>query len=169
MQACSPAVVGQFTRVAKHTGFMYCYPIIKGGSTGNGAADNTVAGSVVAAVGGAGAQPVSATTTTTASTTSGVEELHSFFPFDPYQLPLSQSYMEGIYRDWASVAIDDGEDSGDEEENDDDEEGEDEVRSLREGPEDETTAALGTSFGGMSISPQPPRLTAGNSHRDGLR
>ncbi|KAH7105304.1 RNA polymerase I-specific transcription initiation factor RRN3 [Auriculariales sp. MPI-PUGE-AT-0066] len=156
LKVCSHNVVGQFARVSQHTGFMYCYPIIDGGGPAE------VEHAVGASTPGSGAPPgragLVAVTSAAASGSAtpvwagGVEqELHSFFPFDPYGLPLSQSYISGIYREWSAVAIDDGEDSGDEEE------GGDEQASLvieaRRGV-DEETATLGTSFGGMSISPQ---------------
>lgn len=90
---------------------------------------------------------------------SGAEqELHSFFPFDPYALPLSSPFVQSIYRDWAMVAIDDEEDDDDEgeedEDNDDDAAGD---------PSQDPTAALGASFGGMSISPARTRLSLGRA------
>jgi RNA polymerase I-specific transcription initiation factor RRN3 len=42
-------------------------------------------------------------------------ELNTFFPFDPYRLPRSNSYIQGVYREWSSVAFDDDEDDEDEE------------------------------------------------------
>lgn len=95
----------------------------------------------------------------------------TFFPFDPYKLPKSCSYIEGIYRDWTSVAIDD---SDDEDEGDNEPE-EDEIgnvlglASYRQHVEEDQrmhgpasfvddTGALGKSFGGMSISPIRTRI-----------
>ena len=48
-------------------------------------------------------------------------ELNTFFPFDPYKLPRSGSYIQGVYREWSSVAIDDEDEE--EEDEDEDEEG----------------------------------------------
>ena len=77
-------------------------------------------------------------------------DLNSFFPFDPYRLPRSSSYIEGVYREWSSVAIDDGHD----------EDSDGDVENIA------TTAfnipligELGCSFGGMSISPSPNNLS----------
>lgn len=92
-------------------------------------------------------------------------DLTTFFPFDPYKLPKSCSYIEGIYREWTSVAIDDDEDDEDEEDEDEDE---DEDVALAEYPSeqdprgpsslmDDDAVGLGKSFGGMSISPLRPR------------
>lgn len=97
-------------------------------------------------------------------------DLTSFFPFDPYKLPKSSSYIQGVYREWSSVAIDD-----DDEEDEDEDEEEDYVNDTDEGAEKEGTqrirfgplnpsshddgdaGGLGESFGGMSISPIRPR------------
>lgn len=89
-------------------------------------------------------------------------ELNTFFPFDPYKLPRSSSYIEGVYREWSSVAIGDDED---EDEDEEDEEAPDEADEswVTEGiqisglkPQDDEGSELGASFGGMSISPMRP-------------
>lgn len=103
-------------------------------------------------------------------------DLNSFFPFDPYRLPLSHSYIEGVYREWQSVALDDDEDSDSESDGDDDQE---QDPNDEQDEDDDPTAGgrrtshglsfgspmiinslhndsaddLGKSFGGMSISP----------------
>jgi RNA polymerase I-specific transcription initiation factor RRN3 len=88
---------------------------------------------------------------------SALGELMSSFPFDPYKLPRSSSYIEPIYREWASVAID-----GDDEDDDDEEEEMGEEEGLQIGlprhyavddDVDVEADGLGASFGGMSISP----------------
>jgi RNA polymerase I-specific transcription initiation factor RRN3 len=73
--------------------------------------------------------------------------LDTFFPFDPYRLKKSQSWIDPIYREWASVAIDD-----DDEEEDSDEDAEEE-HTTQAKSEDETSKGLGESFEQMSISP----------------
>jgi RNA polymerase I-specific transcription initiation factor RRN3 len=99
---------------------------------------------------------------------AGPEELHTFFPFDPYKLPRSGEYIQGVYREWAAVAIDDEEDE-DQDEDDLVEEGPaledwEQGRGLtiahtarREANDD---GGLGASFGGMSISPAQTRTVA---------
>ena len=92
-------------------------------------------------------------------------DLTTFFPFDPYKLPRSCSYIEGIYREWTSVAIDDSDDEDDGERTE--EEGEEEGNETSSDDGDlymhgpasfvDDTTGLGESFGGMSISPAPPR------------
>jgi RNA polymerase I-specific transcription initiation factor RRN3 len=85
---------------------------------------------------------------------SALSELTSFFPFDPYKLPRSSSYIEPIYREWATVAIE-GDEDDDDDEDEDDEEGVQVGLSLRDAVDDVDAEAdgLGASFDGMSISP----------------
>lgn len=83
-------------------------------------------------------------------------ELNTFFPFDPYRLPRSNSYIQGVYREWSSVAIDD--DDEDDEDDEDVVEHEDGLDVPRIIASDDGTGGLGESFGGMSISPTPDAL-----------
>ena len=87
--------------------------------------------------------------------------MNTFFPFDPYKLPLSYSYIQGVYREWTSVALD-------EEEEEEEEEEKEETQSSSLQPwaiagRDDDTHGLGASFGGMSISPVHPDLLSLNS------
>jgi RNA polymerase I-specific transcription initiation factor RRN3 len=62
-------------------------------------------------------------------TTNGFSELYSFFPFDPYRLPSSSKCLDGMYREWGMVAIeedDDDEEAGEGEGEGEGEEGEEE-------------------------------------------
>lgn len=89
-------------------------------------------------------------------------DLSTFFPFDPYKLPRSCSFIEGIYRDWTAVAIEDEEEDEEEDEDEDEDDSIDGGRYREEedyhmhGPSsfvDRDADMLGTSLGGMSISP----------------
>ena len=128
----------QFARVALATGFTYVFPLLT-------------------------ALPVPARTEwqrtllPVSNNTNALSELTSFFPFDPYKLPRSSSYIEPIYREWASVAIE-GDDDEDDDEDDGEEMGEDGLRLSRRDAMDDVDVGseadrLGASFGGMSISP----------------
>jgi RNA polymerase I-specific transcription initiation factor RRN3 len=57
--------------------------------------------------------------------------LESFFPFDPYKLESSASFIEPLYREWADVAPD--EDGADSSEEEDDDEADDVRRNERGG------------------------------------
>ncbi|KIK45936.1 hypothetical protein CY34DRAFT_800948 [Suillus luteus UH-Slu-Lm8-n1] len=145
LKVCSQNVVHQFARIAQATDFTYCFSILE--------ANKRVPYPVFA-----GVVPGSA----------GPQELHTFFPFDPFKLPRSGEYIQGVYREWAAVAIDD-----EEEEDEDDliEEGStvDErehgqgglcipITASKRGESDDDE--LGASFGGMSISPAQTRTVA---------
>lgn len=105
-------------------------------------------------------------------------ELNTFFPFDPYRLPRSSSYIQDVYREWSSVAIDDDDSESDSSDEDNPEEVEDTSSATSHelekneptplgavpigSPRPETEDAadgLGASFGGMSISPAPAALS----------
>ncbi|KAF8521855.1 RNA polymerase I-specific transcription initiation factor RRN3 [Gautieria morchelliformis] len=152
LKVCSPNVVEQFARVAQSTGFIYCYTILENNRRLDPHGSNTSTPLK--------SPPSSAKHHTPRSQhvqllrDAADADLTTFFPFDPYRLPLSVSYIQGIYREWGSVALDD------EEEEEEEEEAE-EVQSstlkpwpIGDGGDD--TDALGASFGGMSISPVRP-------------
>ncbi|ESK95127.1 ribosomal dna transcription factor rrn3 [Moniliophthora roreri MCA 2997] len=143
LRAISQAVAKQFAKVAHATGFLYVYSIMESnkrttedGGTGTGTRHP----------GQNGVQ---------------VQDLNTFFPFDPYGLPRSGRYIEEKYRAWRDVAID--EESEDEDEDEEDEEdGEEEKEEVQMNvstsvPPDD---GLGVSFGAMSISPARQGMVA---------
>ncbi|KAI6146206.1 RNA polymerase I-specific transcription initiation factor RRN3 [Pisolithus tinctorius] len=154
LKVCSPNVVMQFARVAKATDFAYCYSILEANKRSE---YNLNAGSI----------PILPKVVNEEFLQT---ELHTFFPFDPYKLPRSSSYIQGVYRDWASVAIDE-EDEEEEDAEEDDGLGDDYVLSSTipdvgltstgglgipsHSRSSSDAGGLGESFGGMSISPQP--------------
>ncbi|KAI0638420.1 RNA polymerase I-specific transcription initiation factor RRN3 [Trametes polyzona] len=158
LKVCSSNVVMQFARVAHATGFVYCYSILEANRR------SEYAPSTPGAAGGSrnGQKPRGLV-----FQHAMTSELNTFFPFDPYKLPRSGSYIQGVYREWASVAIDDDED---EEEEEDEEDGEEQaadesssqpvgilINGARAPSETADEAdGLGESFGGMSISPARP-------------
>ena len=160
-QVCSSNVVMQFARVAHATGFVYCYSIMDA----NRRSEYAPSPPSQAHSGRAPSQ--SKPLVLQHAMTS---ELNTFFPFDPYKLPRSGSYIQGVYREWSSVAIDDDEEEDEEEDQEEEEEVADDVDDAGDAqsvgifingarassqPADETDG-LGESFGGMSISPARP-------------
>ena len=147
----------QFARVAQATGFVYCYSIMEANRRSDYATN---------ADAGRGPSKPRALVFEQSVTS----ELNTFFPFDPYKLPRSGSYIQGVYREWSSVAIDDDEEEDEEEDQEEEEEVADDVDDAGDAqsvgifingarassqPADETDG-LGESFGGMSISPARP-------------
>jgi RNA polymerase I-specific transcription initiation factor RRN3 len=151
-------VVMQFARVAHHTDFIYCYTILESNKrseygpspNSNPNANATVTNKPPSVL--LRHEPVDA-------------ELNTFFPFDPYRLPRSNVFIQGVYREWAAVAIDDDDD--DDDEDDDENEDEDECKDKDDlggsgylnipqpsRSQDGDDGGLGASLGGMSISPK---------------
>lgn len=156
----------QFARVAQATDFVYCHSIIEANKRSE---YNPSPGSLPLLPCGSGETLVSA-------------ELHTFFPFDPYKLPRSSSYIQGVYREWSSVAIGGDEESDEEEDAEDTDAGDrgpDEAGMHSIGQDDAVTISvvsggldiprsaqesadtdgLGDTFGGMSISPAPQPMS----------
>jgi len=156
----------QFAHVAQATDFIYCYSILEANKRSE---YNPNPGSMSVLPKAVGGEFLEA-------------ELHTFFPFDPYKLPRSSPYIQGVYRDWTSVAIGDDEDEDEADADDDSVDDEDDDRQSAEGnsqknlmsnaaglvsgtgglsipgqPQSSSDAdGLGESFGGMSISPAHP-------------
>jgi len=153
----------QFARVAHATDFIYCYTILEFNKRSEYGSSN-----------GGGRQTMS-------GLRSGIHptvlkgnvnpELNTFFPFDPYRLPKSNTYIRDIYREWSIVAIDEEDDDEDEDEaadleyNDDDRQeittdlsskGYLDIPHTDHSQGDE--GVLGESLGKMSISPARPRM-----------
>ncbi|KAE9383842.1 RNA polymerase I-specific transcription initiation factor RRN3 [Gymnopus androsaceus JB14] len=166
LKVCSPNVASQFARVAHATDFLYCYTILESNrrSDASSSSDGITHQISLSAL------------------THGLHltsELNTFFPFDPYKLPKSGVYIQEVYREWASVAIDeesdDDEDASDEDEDEDGDGDGDDITahamsdftmpmSISIAEEDESGAAsaqgLGASFDAMSISPAKPGMHA---------
>ncbi|KIO30180.1 hypothetical protein M407DRAFT_20648 [Tulasnella calospora MUT 4182] len=80
-------------------------------------------------------------------------DINAFFPFDPYKLPGSSSFIDDIYREWSMVALD--EDDSEEEENEDNQD-----VVVGEIGEEEEEVQLAHSFNEISISPRRVSLAA---------
>ena len=93
----------QFAKVAHATDFLYCYSIIESNKRSDFAPESQQNAA-------AKSRPLIHPVIVGSSMHA---ELNTFFPFDPYKLPRSSAYIQGVYREWASVAIDE-EDSDDE-------------------------------------------------------
>jgi RNA polymerase I-specific transcription initiation factor RRN3 len=134
LQACAPNVAAQFARVALAADFVYCYNVL----------DSNKRSEV---------QDKSSSPSRPAIHIPEDDigyEMTTFFPFDPYKLPKSQTFIHGLYRTWESVAIDDEEDDEEDDEiRDPDLDGKLSVPLPRR-PEDQ---GLNASLGAMSISP----------------
>ncbi|KZT05644.1 RNA polymerase I-specific transcription initiation factor RRN3 [Laetiporus sulphureus 93-53] len=163
LKVCSQTVVMQFAQIAHATDFIYCYSIMEANRRSEYASQQPASNN--AATGSRWASTIHPSLLEHSMTS----ELDSFFPFDPYKLPGSSSYIRGVYREWSSIAIDnededeiDNEDEmGMEEAEDGIEEHEPQgipVTGAKSADVDDAADGLGESFGGMSISPLGPAL-----------
>jgi len=134
----------QFTRVAHAADFIYCYPILEANKRNS---DGDLSQRT---------PPRQAFVPPQANA-----ELNTFFPFDPYKLPKSSRYIDGVYREWSAVAIDDDDDDEDEDEGEDEDEDIEPARIgvyiSRAAPSGLLGDTLGASFEAMSISPVGPQ------------
>ncbi|KAI9029543.1 RNA polymerase I-specific transcription initiation factor RRN3 [Phycomyces nitens] len=114
LKVCSPAVVKQFAKLAHDTHFMYVYPILEKNK------DLLISG-VNADNGSSNGKNI-------------LQTVQTFFPFDPYKLESSKSFINNIYFEWIAE--------------DDDEESEDES-------DEESENEMSAGLMAMSISPSP--------------
>jgi RNA polymerase I-specific transcription initiation factor RRN3 len=108
LKICSPPIVAEFAKIARHLRFIYVYPLLESNKRvrlsqfssghGNGALRDT---------GNEG-------------NSESWHQLDAYFPFDPYQLPVSRRWVENDYVQWKGVP------GLHEEEGDEDESGEEE-------------------------------------------
>ncbi|KAK5629903.1 hypothetical protein RRF57_005618 [Xylaria bambusicola] len=114
MKVCSPVIVDQFAKLAHHFRFMYVYPLIESnkrlrlsqfsaGAYSNGGGLRDLAFDM---------------------NDESWQQLGSYFPFDPYQLPKSKRWVDDDYLPWRPIPGLNPEcgDDSDEEELDEDEE-----------------------------------------------
>lgn len=109
LRVCLPPVVKNFAAISRHYQLVYCEAIVQR----NSRISLPVVGSLSGAVGEAG-KPLL---------------LDSFFPFDPYTLKISGSFVADIYRVYAGAMIEE-EDDSDEEDSDSDEDEEEEEEDM---------------------------------------
>lgn len=91
LKICSPPIVAEFAKIARHLRFMYVYPLLESNKRvrlsqfssgqGNGALRDT---------GNDGHG-------------ESWHQLDAYFPFDPYQLPASRKWIENDYIQWRGV------------------------------------------------------------------
>ncbi|KAK5990437.1 RNA polymerase I-specific transcription initiation factor RRN3-like protein [Cladobotryum mycophilum] len=122
LKVCAPVIVEEFAKLAHRLNFMYTYPLIENNkrvrltqflsstySTGGALRDS-----------GFDAQEES------------FHQLDPYFPFDPYQLPISKRWLAEDYVHWKSVPGLNAEDDSDDSDGVEDDEEEEELEGLEE-------------------------------------
>lgn len=164
MQACSNNVVQQFARVAQITGFVYCFSILEANKRSEYSSSRNLSTPLRRTASETDDRSLRTPITSNMPAMVFDADFTMFFPFDPYRLPKSSSYIQGVYREWNSVAIDDEEDEDEDDDDDDDDDDEEEEeedfqrggQSDGENVSDDCAGGLPDSFNGMSISPVRP-------------
>lgn len=111
LKVCAPVIVEEFAKLAHRLDFMYIFPLVEANKRLRLTQFMTSY-----ATGGA---------LRDTGYENGDERLHQldpYFPFDPYQLPVSKRWLEGDYVHWRALPglnADDGDDDSDEAEDED--------------------------------------------------
>lgn len=118
LKVCAPAIVEEFAKITQHLGFLYVYPLLESNKR------LRLSQFVLTGSGNAG----QANYSRDAGYSSQGEnwyQLDAYFPFDPYQLPISKKWVEADYLVWKKIpGLQDDEESDEEGDEDDDDDGE---------------------------------------------
>ena len=111
LKICSPPIVTEFAKIARHLGFLYIYPLLETNKRVRLSQFTSGQGSGALRDAGHGGN------------NDSWHQLDGYFPFDPYQLPVSKRWVEADYLPWRSLPgldpEEDEEDSGDEDDDED--------------------------------------------------
>lgn len=171
---CNPNIVSTFAKVANATNFAYCFSIIEANQNAHrlpSSSSTSLNGSQL------GRQQTFARTqsapnmpTQAAASNIAIPKLarqvnidaglDDYFPFDPYDLPLSGEFIEHLYRTWDDVAVDLG---GDSDSDDDDEEQEDSAETDEDDEEDLPEGRLRIKAAARQM---PKENSSWHRHRD---
>ena len=121
LKICSPPIVSEFAKIARHLRFIYVYPLLETNKRIRLSQFATGRGNAALRDGGNGGNSES------------WHQLDAYFPFDPYQLPVSRRWIDPDYVQWKGIT------SLEEEEDDEDESGDEEDEEEVEVEEDTAT------------------------------
>ncbi|KAK4049742.1 DNA independent RNA polymerase I transcription factor [Microbotryomycetes sp. JL221] len=103
LKVCAQPIVGQFAAIAQRTSFMYCYHIMDANRRSSVRESVTMpppSNSTHAPLPPSRADSNGEGISSTPRQLLVAEEMDSFFPFDPFKLPLCSQYIDEIYREW---------------------------------------------------------------------
>ncbi|KAI9167033.1 RNA polymerase I-specific transcription initiation factor rrn3 [Paramyrothecium foliicola] len=130
LKVCAPVIVEEFSRLAHRLNFMYVYPLVESNKRVRLTQYLSATYSTGGALRDAGYE----------AQDESFHQLDPYFPFDPYQLPISKRWLAGDYVHWKAVPglnAEDEDDSDDMEDDDGDEEIEEGTATDSEGEDDE--------------------------------
>ena len=97
LKICSPSIVNEFARIARHLGFMYVYSKIETNKRLRWSSLISIHASANALN-----HPIRETALSARKDESWLQ-LEPYFPFDPYQLPRSKRWVKGDYVEWRDI------------------------------------------------------------------
>ncbi|KAI9821422.1 MAG: hypothetical protein M1826_000658 [Phylliscum demangeonii] len=95
LKVCSGSIVNEFARIAHHLRFLYIYSLLE--SNKRVQLFKSSSSSYTTATSG----PVAPTSTSLSS--ESPKQLDTYFPFDPYHLPVSKRWIQGDYVEWRAI------------------------------------------------------------------
>ncbi|KAL3419000.1 RNA polymerase I specific transcription initiation factor RRN3 [Phlyctema vagabunda] len=119
LKICSPTIVAEFAKIANHLGFFYAYSIMD--SNKRIRLSQFSGGAISGALRDTG----------NGSHSESWHQLDTYFPFDPYHLPVSKRWVEDDYVQWRGIRGLNHED--DDEDDESSEEGDADVGDCEEG------------------------------------
>ncbi|KAG5926407.1 hypothetical protein E4U42_003354 [Claviceps africana] len=93
LKVCAPVIVEEFTRLAHRLNFMYVYPLVESNKRVRLTQFLSSTYSTGGALRDAGYE----------TQNESYHQLDPYFPFDPYQLPISKRWLIGDYVHWKSM------------------------------------------------------------------
>ncbi|KAF1818929.1 RNA polymerase I-specific transcription initiation factor RRN3, partial [Dissoconium aciculare CBS 342.82] len=117
LKVCSPAIVGEFAKIANHLRFLYIFSIIE--------RNKRIRLGRMTSFPDMGEWDLGRRGTALDSKSGDAHhQLEAYFPFDPYQLPQSKKWLQGEYNTWQlphGMPTDEDDDDEDEDEDEDEE------------------------------------------------
>jgi RNA polymerase I-specific transcription initiation factor RRN3 len=110
LKVCAPVIVEEFARLAHRLNFMYVYPLVESNKRVRLTQYLSATYSTGGALRDAGYE----------AQDESFHQLDPYFPFDPYQLPISKRWLAGDYVNWKAIPGLNAEDDDDSDDPDDD-------------------------------------------------
>ncbi|KAI9680022.1 MAG: hypothetical protein M1817_005037 [Caeruleum heppii] len=125
LKICSPSIVNEFARIAHHLRFIYIFPLLETNKRLRLSASSTsITSQARSTTAASSAYSIpERETALSARKDEAHQQLDAYFPFDPYQLPVSKRWIEGDYVEWRGIP---GLDQAEKDSSEDDSEGEEE-------------------------------------------
>ncbi|KAF5558225.1 RNA polymerase I transcription factor Rrn3 [Fusarium mexicanum] len=117
LKVCAPVIVEEFAKISHRLNFMYVYPLVESNKRVRLTQYLTATYSTGGALRDAGYE----------TQDESFHQLDPYFPFDPYQLPVSKRWLENDYVHWKAVQGLNAEDEDDSDDDIDDDLDEDEI------------------------------------------